>query len=53
MDSSGKIGRKASSHSVWAAKKQIEEAITLVEAQRADPKHQKKLAQVKVHREAK
>ncbi|GAC17507.1 DUF2293 domain-containing protein [Paraglaciecola arctica] len=48
-----KKGRKAFSHGVWAAKEQIEEAITLVEAQRADPKHQKKLAQAKVHREAK
>lgn len=48
-----KKGRKAFSHGVWAAKKQIEEAITLVEAQRADPKHQKKLAQVKVRREEK
>ena len=48
-----KKGRKAFSHGVWAAKKQIEEAITLVEAQRADPKHQKKLALVKVRREAK
>jgi hypothetical protein len=48
-----KKGRKAFSHGVWAAKKQIEEATTLVEAQRADPKHQKKLAQVKVRREEK
>jgi hypothetical protein len=48
-----KKGRKAFSHGVWAAKEQIEEAITLVEAQRADPKHQKKLAQVKVRREEK
>jgi hypothetical protein len=46
-----KKGRKAFSHGVWAAKEQIEEAITLVEAQRADPKHLKKLAQVKVRRE--
>lgn len=48
-----KKGRKAFSHGVWAAKEQIEEAIKLVEAQRADPKHQKKLAQVKVRREEK
>ena len=48
-----KKGRKAFSHGVWAAKEQIEEAITLVEAQRADPKHQKKLAQLKVRREEK
>ena len=48
-----KKGRKVFSHGVWAAKEQIEEAITLVEAQRADPKHQKKLAQVKVRREEK
>jgi hypothetical protein len=48
-----KKGRKAFSHGVWAAKEQIEEAITLVEAQLADPKHQKKLAQVKVRREEK
>ena len=48
-----KKGRKAFSHGVWAAKEQIEEAITLVEAQRADPKHQKKLEQVKVRREEK
>jgi hypothetical protein len=48
-----KKGRKAISHGVWAAKEQIEEAVTLVEAQRADPKHQKKLAQVKVRREEK
>ena len=40
-----KKGRKAFSHGVWAAKEQIEEAKILVEAQRADPKHQKKLAQ--------
>jgi hypothetical protein len=48
-----KKGRKAFSHGVWAAKDQIEEAMSLVEAQRADPKHQKKLAQVKVRREEK
>ena len=48
-----KKGRKSFSHGVWAAKEQIEEAITLVEAQRADPKHQKKLAQVRVRREEK
>ena len=48
-----KKGRKAFSHGVWAAKEQIEEAVTLVEAQRADPKHQKKLAQVKVRRDEK
>ena len=48
-----KKGRKAFSHGVWAAKEQIEEAKILVEAQRADPKHQKKLAQLKVRREEK
>ena len=48
-----KKGRKAFSHGVWAAKEQIEEAIALVKTQRADPKHQKKLAQSKVRREAK
>jgi len=48
-----KKGRKAFSHGVWAAKQQIKQAITLVEAQRADPKYQKKLDQVKVRREAK
>ncbi|MFT7412697.1 MAG: hypothetical protein ACI9J4_001059 [Paraglaciecola sp.] len=48
-----KIGRKVFSHGVWAAKEQIEEARTLVETQRADPKHQKKLAQIKVRREEK
>jgi hypothetical protein len=48
-----KKGRKAFSHGVWAAKQQIEEAARLVEVQRADPKHQKKLAQDKVRREAK
>ncbi|WP_158970920.1 DUF2293 domain-containing protein [Paraglaciecola sp. L3A3] len=48
-----KKGRKAFSHGVWAAKEQIEQAITLVKAQRADPKHQKKLAQAKVIRQAK
>jgi hypothetical protein len=48
-----KKGRKAFSHGVWAAKDQIKEAMSLVEAQRADPKHQKKLAQVKVRREEK
>lgn len=48
-----KKGRKVFSHGVWAAKEHIKEAITLVEAQRADPKHQKKLAQSKVRREEK
>ncbi|MEP1447437.1 MAG: DUF2293 domain-containing protein [Paraglaciecola sp.] len=48
-----KKGRKAFSHGVWAAKEQIEKAITLVKAQRADPKHQKQLAQSKIRREAK
>ena len=48
-----KKGRKTFSHGVWAAKEQIQQAKALVEAQRADPKHQKKLAQAKVRREAK
>lgn len=48
-----KKGRKAFSHGVWAAKEQIEEALRLVEVQRADPKHQKKLAQAKDRREEK
>ena len=47
-----KKGRKSFSHGVWAAKDQIEQAKTLVEAQRADPKHQKKLLQAKVRRDA-
>jgi hypothetical protein len=46
-----KKGRKSFSHGVWAAKEHIEAAKSLVEAQRADPKHQKKLAQAKVRRE--
>ncbi len=48
-----KKGRKMFSHGVWAAAEQIQEAKTLVEAQRADPKHQKKLAQAKVRRDEK
>lgn len=48
-----KKGRKTFSHGVWAAKDQIAEAKALVEAQRADPKHQKKLAQAKVRRDQK
>jgi len=48
-----KKGRKKFSHGVWAVKQQIEEAKALVNAQRADPKHQKKLAQAKVRREEK
>jgi hypothetical protein len=48
-----KKGRKTFSHGVWAAKEQLDEAKALVEAQRADPKHQKKLAQAKVRREEK
>jgi len=48
-----KRGRKTFSHGVWAAKEQVGEAKALVEAQRADPKHQKKLAQAKVRREEK
>jgi hypothetical protein len=48
-----KKGRKSFSHGVWAAKEHIEAAKSLVEAQRADPKHQKKLAQAKVRREEK
>jgi len=48
-----KKGRKSFSHGVWAEKEHIEAAKSLVEAQRADPKHQKKLAQAKVRREEK
>jgi hypothetical protein len=48
-----KKGRKSFSHGVWAAKEHIEAAKSLVESQRADPKHQKKLAQAKVRREEK
>jgi len=48
-----KKGRKSFSHGVWAEKEYIEAAKSLVEAQRADPKHQKKLAQAKVRREEK
>ncbi|NRB41268.1 MAG: DUF2293 domain-containing protein [Pseudomonadales bacterium] len=48
-----KKGRKSFSHGVWAAKENIVEAKALVDAQRADPKHQKKLAQAKVRREEK
>ncbi|NRB40618.1 MAG: DUF2293 domain-containing protein [Pseudomonadales bacterium] len=48
-----KKGRKSFSHGVWAAKENINEAKALVKAQRADPKHQKKLAQAKVRREEK
>jgi len=48
-----KKGRKSFSHGVWAVKEHIEAAKSLVEAQRADPKHQKKLAQAKVRREEK
>ncbi len=48
-----KKGRKTFSHGVWAAKEHIQEAKSLVEAQRSDPKHQKKLAQAKVRREEK
>ena len=48
-----KKGRKTLSHGVWAAKEQIVEAKALVEAQRADPMHQRKLAQAKVRREEK
>lgn len=48
-----KKGRKMFSHGVWAAKENIEEAISLVKAIRSDPKHQKKLAQAKVRREEK
>ena len=48
-----KKGRKTFSHGVWAAKEQLEKAKALVEAQRADPKHQKKLSQAKVRREQK
>ena len=48
-----KKGRKTFSHGVWAAQEQVGEAKALVEAQRADPKHQKKLAQAKVRRDEK
>mgnify|MGYP000285246673 CR=1 FL=1 len=48
-----KKGRKTFSHGVWAAKEYIQEAKALVEAKRADPKHQKKMAQAKVRREEK
>ena len=48
-----KKGRKTFSHGVWAAKDQLQEAKALVQAQREDPKHQKKLAQAKVRREEK
>ena len=48
-----KKGRKTFSHGVWAAKEQLDEAKALVQAQRADPKHQMKLAQAKVRREEK
>lgn len=48
-----KKGRKTFSHGVWAAVEQIEKAKALVNAQRADPKHQKKLAQAKVRRDEK
>ena len=48
-----KKGRKIFSHGVWAAKENIDKAKALVEAQRADPKHRKKLAQAKVRRETK
>ncbi|MCJ8273766.1 MAG: DUF2293 domain-containing protein, partial [Psychrosphaera sp.] len=48
-----KKGRKSFSHGVWAAKEHIEAAKALVEAQRADPKHQKKLTQAKARREEK
>jgi len=48
-----KKGRKTFSHGVWAVKEHIQQAKSLVEAQRADPKHQKKLAQAKVRREEK
>ncbi len=48
-----KKGRKTFSHGVWAAKENIEKAKALVQAQRADPKHQKSLVQAKVRREKK
>lgn len=48
-----KKGRKTFSHGVWAAKEQIEKAKALVTAQRADPQHQKRLAQAKIRREEK
>jgi len=48
-----KKGRKTFSHGVWAAQEHIQEAKSLVEATRNDPKHQKKLAQAKVRREEK
>jgi len=48
-----KKGRKTFSHGVWAPKENLQQAKALVEAQRRDPKHQKKLAQAKVRREEK
>jgi len=48
-----KKGRKTFSHGVWAPRENLQQAKSLVEAQRADPKHQKKLAQAKVRREEK
>lgn len=48
-----KKGRKTFSHGVWAASENIATARRLVEARRADPKHQKKLAQAKVRRQEK
>lgn len=48
-----KKGRKSFSHGVWAAKENISRAKLLVAEQRADPKHQKKLAQAKERREEK
>jgi TfoX/Sxy family transcriptional regulator of competence genes len=48
-----KKGRKTFSHGVWAAKEHIQQAKSLVETQRSDPKHQQKLAQAKVRREEK
>lgn len=48
-----KKGRKTFSHGVWAAKEQIAEAKALVDAQRNDPKHQRKLAQAQARRHTK
>lgn len=48
-----KKGRKTFSHGVWAASENVATAKLLVDAQRSDPKHQKKLAQAKVRRKEK
>lgn len=48
-----KKGRKIFSHGVWAEQTQIDKAKALVKIQRANPKHQKKLAQAKERRDEK